>query len=741
MLRMADGLPPAEAAGFGAWLRRQRVDLCVTQEDLADRCGIAVRTLRYLEAGRTSAPRSDTRRAIVSALDQLADEQPVDRSRATSLAVPAQLPLDLPTFVGRVDQLAALDRHRRDGTPIAAVTCLIIGAAGMGKTALAVHWAHQVRADFPDGQLYVDLRGFGPSSPARSVDVLRGFLDALGVDAEQIPPHADEQVAVYRTALAGKRVLVVLDNAHSADQVRPLLPGAAGSMAVVTSRNQLPGLIAVDGAHPLTVDACTLDEGRAMLTARLGPARVDARPTATADIVRLCAGLPLALAVVGARAAVHPGFALEDLAAELIDVRSRVTVLDGGDPAGDVRSAMSWSYAALSERAASMFRALGLHPLPDVTVGPAASMLGWSRPQARAALAELVRAHLIIERSPGRFVMHDLLRAYAADLSDLVDNAGIRREVVDRLHEHYAYSANVAARLLCSGHPAPVEPPRPGVHPDDFAGQRQGVAWFAAEHVVLLAVLHDPAGHRSPATTWHLATALFKFLDRQGRWRALVDVGRQALTAAERMDDPRLLSEGLRVAARGSSRAGDDRTATAYLTRAERLAAANGDAAGRADALFDLALLHDGRERFVESVAYSGRALAVYRDVGDRIGEASALNAIAWGRLHLGDPQTAVSHCRQALTLYRAAGNLHGEAATLDTYGLASQRLGRYETAIAAYRQALDLVLTTGDRHLESAILERLAAAQEALGEANEARLARSRALSLRDTMDPVVTV
>jgi transcriptional regulator with XRE-family HTH domain/tetratricopeptide (TPR) repeat protein len=726
---------------FGAWLRRRRIDLQITQETLADRCGIAVRTLRYIEAGRTSSPRADTRRAIVTALDHLERDLEIGRGPDPAHGVtPAQLPPDLATFVGRHGQLKELDRIRQAETPAAAATCLIIGAAGMGKTALAVHWGHQVRAAFPDGQLYADLRGFGPSAPARPMDVLRGFLDALGVPAERIPTNADEQVAVYRTTLAGRRVLIVLDNARGAEQVRPLLPGAPGSMAVVTSRNQLSGLVAVNGAHPLPVDACTLGEGRDILTARLGAVRVNADPAATAEIVRLCAGLPLALAVVGARAAVHPDFPLEALAAELSDVRNRLTALDGGDPAGDVRSAMSWSYAALSERAARMFRILGLHPLPELPVGPAASMLGWSRPEARNVLGELARAHLVIERSPGRFAVHDVIHAYAADLSDQFDDERTRRAAVSRLHEHYAYSANRAARALCANHPEPAEPPQPGVHPDGVSGQHDAVAWFAQEHPVLLAVLHAAARFGSPATTWHLGTALFKFLDRQGRWRVLVDVANLALTAAERIGDPRRRSESLRILARGNSRIGDDRAAARHLLCAERLAWECGDAAARADVLFDIALMHDARERYVESVDYSGRALAVYREAGHRVGEASALNAIAWGRLHLGEPEVAVRHCEQALVLYRAAANRYGEAATLDTYGLASHRLGRFETAIGAYRHALALVLTTGDRHLETAILERLAAAQEAYGHVDDARRARRRALSLRDTMDPVTT-
>jgi transcriptional regulator with XRE-family HTH domain len=434
-------MPVGDAADFGPWVRRRRVDQGITQEALADRCGIAVRTLRYLEAGRTAAPRWDTRRAIVTALNQLGNDVP-DRPSGPA-AVPAQLPPDLAAFVGRSARIEAMDRMGT-ASATAMVSCLIVGAPGVGKSALAVHWAHRARAGFPGGQLYADLRGFGPAAPTGAPEVLRGFLEALGVPAERIPAGVDEQIAAYRTVLAGRRVLVVLDNARSAEQVRSLLPGTVGSMAVVTSRNQLLGLVAAQAAHPLTINAGTGEEGREILTARLGADRVRAEPAAAAEIVRVCAGLPLALAVVGARAAMNPDFSLGSLARELTDAESRLTAVDGGDPAGDVRSAMSWSYAALSGRAATMFRALGQHPLPEVSIGPAAGMLGCSRPDARAALTELVHAHLLTEHRPGRFVMQGLLHAYAGELSQEVDDERLRRATRGRLYDFYAYSANHA---------------------------------------------------------------------------------------------------------------------------------------------------------------------------------------------------------------------------------------------------------------------------------------------------------
>jgi len=354
--------------------------------------------------------------------------------------IPAQLPPRVAGFAGREQELARLDailsQAAHGGQTRGAPTAIaaIIGTAGVGKTTLAVHWAHRVRERFPDGQLYVNLRGFDWCRPA--VDqghALRKILDALALSPERIPDDLQAQVGLYRSLLAGKRMLVVLDNARDAEQVRPLLPGSPGCLALVTSRNQLTGLVAIEGALPLGLDLLTVSEARDLLARRLGPDRVASEPEAASEIIERSARLPLALTITAARAATKPGFPLAVTAAEL---RQAATILDpfhGGDLATDVRAVFSWSYRTLSTDAARLFRLLGLHPGPDITLAAAAGLAGIPAEQARLLLAELAYAHLLTEHSPGRYAFHDLLRAYATEQAHTYDSDHDRHAAVVRI--------------------------------------------------------------------------------------------------------------------------------------------------------------------------------------------------------------------------------------------------------------------------------------------------------------------
>jgi transcriptional regulator with XRE-family HTH domain len=337
-----------------------------------------------------------------------------------SPAVPAQLPMDTPVFAGRRGELARLDMLLAGGgnRPTAVVTVTLSGTAGAGKTALAVHWAHQVRDRFPDGQLYVNLHGFGPGPrPMSPAQAIRGFLEALGVTADRMPADPDAQTTLYRSLLADHRALVVLDNAVTVDQVRPLLPGAPGCMVIVTSRDQMGGLVTAEGAHPLTIDVLTATDAWELLADRLGTARLDAEPRAVAEIIDRCARLPSALAMLATRAVTHPEFPLGTLVEEMRAAHDLLEIFGYGDPTTDLRASFSWSYNRLSAPAARLFRLLGNHPEPDVSPSAAAALAGIPERQARAVLAELCRGHLIVERSPGRFRAHELLLAYAAELA------------------------------------------------------------------------------------------------------------------------------------------------------------------------------------------------------------------------------------------------------------------------------------------------------------------------------------
>ena len=370
---------------------------------------------------------------------------------ASGVPVPAQLPPPVAAFAGRDAELARLDEIG-DGQAdeASAVTIAVItGTAGVGKTALAVNWAHRVAARFPGGQLYVDLRGFDPAGPALDPgQALRGFFEALAVPPERIPDGLDDQVALYRSLLAGQRVLVLLDNARDAAQVRPLLPGSPGCLAVVTSRNHLTGLIAGHGAHPLGLDLLTPEGARELLARRVGAGRAGREPDAVDEIIAGCARLPLALTIAAARAATSPGFPLAVFAADLREAGHALDPFDGDDAATDIRAVFSWSYRALSPDTARMFRLLGLHPGPDMTVAAAASLAGIAPDRARALLAELTRGHLLSEHRPGRYAFHDLLRAYATEQAQDCDDDDGRRAAVGRLLDHWLHTACAAAALL-----------------------------------------------------------------------------------------------------------------------------------------------------------------------------------------------------------------------------------------------------------------------------------------------------
>src|SRR5215469_7699560 len=414
----------------------------------------------------------------------------------SAVPVPAQLPAAVPAFTGRGAELASLDAIAPWAAPMGAarpaavVISAVSGTAGVGKTALAVHWAHRVAGQFPDGQLYVNLRGFDPGGAALDPgQALHGFLDAFGVPATRIPDDLAGRSGLFRSVLAGKRVLVVLDNARSAEQVRPLLPGSPGCLAIVTSRDQLTGLVATEGASLLVVDLLTAADARDLLARRLGPDRVAAEPEAAERIITACARLPLALTIAAARAATSPRFRLAAIAAELRGASSALDPFDGDDRATDVRAVFSWSYRALTAPAARMFRLLGLHPGPDIAAAAAASLAAIPMAQARPLLAELTRAHLLTEHQPGRYASHDLLRAYAGELARAHDDQAAQDAAVSRVLDHYLHSTCQASTLMEPFHPIMVSPPQPGVIAGELATAEDAMAWFTSEQATLLAAV------------------------------------------------------------------------------------------------------------------------------------------------------------------------------------------------------------------------------------------------------------
>jgi len=621
---------------------------------------------------------------------------------------PAQLPHHIPDFTGREAELAQLSALVAGGsrdTGNAVVIAAITGTAGVGKSALAVYWAHQVRDLFPDGQLYVNLRGFGPAGSAMEpAEAIHGFLDAFAVPSDQIPLDLDERAALYRSILAGLRVLVVLDNARDVDQVRPLLPGSPGCLVVVTSRNQLMSLVAADGAHPVALDLLPAGEARRLLSRRLGPGLVAAEPASVDEIIGACAGLPLALAVAAAHAAANPRWPLSALAEALRKTHSRLDALDGGDQYTDVRAVFSWSYQALSTAAARLFRLLGLHAGPDIGTGAAASLAGVPVAQARRQLADLVRAHLLTEWAPSRFALHDLLRAYASELSAAYDTPAERRLAIHRVLDHYLHTAYAADQLLQPRRDDPVTlaAPLPQVTPEVLADYRSALAWFATERQVLLAALRQAVSHGFDVHAWQLAWAANSYLDRHGHWYDAATSHRTALEAAQRLGDQQAQAIIHVCLACAYCRLDGHGGASKHLQQALELYESAGDQAGKAHAHRILTWVLDQQGRYREGLEHAEQAVELFRIAGRPSGQARALNGVGWFHLQLGDHEEGLAHCLRALDMQREIADRLGQADTLDSIAHANRSLARYDKAIAYYRQALQLYQEFGDRYYEA---------------------------------------
>jgi DNA-binding SARP family transcriptional activator len=634
---------------------------------------------------------------------------------------PAQLPLNVPGFTGRAAELTRLHALLPEGGATVLISA-IGGTAGVGKTALAVRFAHQVADRYPDGQLYVNLRGFHPSgSPVEPAAALRGFLRALGVAADAISVDADSQAALYRSLLAGKRMLVLLDNARDAAQVRPLLPGSPGCLVIVTSRSELTGLVAAEGARPVTLDVLTTDEARDLLAGRLGRDRLDREPGAADDLARLCAGLPLALVIVAARAAARPELALADLAAELRDTQSRLDVLGTGDPATDLRAVFSWSCRQLSERAARMFRLLGLHPGPDITAPAAAGLAAAGVREARTLLAELTRGRLVIEHAPGRYTLHDLLRAYAADLATAPETADDPRAALGRLFDHYLATAAAAMDLL---HPAEAHR-RPrialaAVPTPDLDSPQAALAWLDAERACLVAVTAHAAAHGWPSHAVRLSATIERHL-RGGHYPDGLSVHGHARDAARQAGDHdgeagALLALGVLHWMLGARDKAADHIGQA-LARYRR----TGNELGRARCLSNLGALEADQGRYEPAARYLEESLVLTRAAGDRPGEATVLINLADILRRVGGGRQATEHLQRALALCRQDGDRYGEAHALQTLGEVEQRAGRLEPAAGHYRQALAVFRQIGHQKGEAWVLTYLGAICNHLGQPERA--------------------
>ncbi|MBV9445915.1 MAG: tetratricopeptide repeat protein [Streptosporangiaceae bacterium] len=656
------------------------------------------------------------------------------------VVVPRQLPAGIAHFTGRAESLKTLNNlaGQVSGTGGAVVISVIDGTAGVGKTALAVHWAQQHADQFPDGQLYVNLRGFDPTgAPMRATAAIRGFLNALGVPSPQIPADLEEQTGLYRSLLTGRRMLIVLDNARDPEQVRPLLPGAAGCLVLVTSRNRLTSLVALQGAHPVTLDLLTLEESRALLARRLGAERVATEPAAVDDLIELCARLPLALNITAVRAAAHPNVPLAALAVEVREAHQRLDALDAGDTAANTRTVFSWSYRTLGGESARMFRLLGVHPGADITVPAAASLTATIPGQARIALDELTAVHLLSEHAPGRYAFHDLLRTYAIEQGRAHDNDDERHRALRRTLDHYLHTAVGGHRLLAPLQRSPVRLPEPvaGVTAQPIPDSPAAFAWFDQEYDRLLTIQQLAFSHGWDLQVCLLAWTMDRYHSRRGHLRDRAAIWRLALAAAERTDDPVVLTLAHQNLARAYIQAGENSDALDHLRHAVTLAEQTGDMLSQARVHYFTALAWDQHGDQHQASGHAYRALRLFQTVNDPVWQANTLNLMGWIQMRLGRYTEAQASCESALVLHRRHRPGHGrDASTLDTLGLIAHHLHDYDRALGYYHQALAQSREDGDTYTEADILDHLAETHLTLNHRGQAHDAWKHALKLYQT-------
>jgi tetratricopeptide (TPR) repeat protein/transcriptional regulator with XRE-family HTH domain len=675
--------------------------------------------------------------ALATARDRIEERRravPSPAAGAPTGLVPRQLPAAARHIAGRRAELAMLDALAA-ATPTATVIATIVGTAGIGKTALAVCWAHRAAGRFPDGQLHANLHGFDPEDhPADPAEIMRRFLEACAVPPQHLPAGLDALTAMYRSVLAGRRMLVLLDNAATAEQVRPLLPGAPGCLVLVTSRDRLPGLTALDGARTLTLDLLTPAEARHLLVWHLGEERVAASPGAVEEIIARSAGLPLALTILAAQAATHPTLALRAIAGELRAAVSVLDILDGGDSSIDMRAVFSWSYRHLSAEAARLFRLLGLHSGPDITAPAAASLAGVPATRVQPVLTELDRACLITQHRPGRYAVHDLLRTYAMEL--VRDGQDDRDQATGRLLDHYLHTAYRATMLLDPHRdPLTLDEPHPGVDTERHADQDDALAWFEMEQANLLALIESAADGGRSRQAWQLSWTILIHLRRRGRVQENMTAQRAAFAAAARLADPAARAMTHRLLANAHIGLGEFGEAHAQLRQALQQYQRLDNRTGQGHVNHDLSLVYGLQHRDRDALRHAQVAVDTFAGHYP-VAYARALNSVGMYHAHLGEYSSAISACEQALAELRRRSDPFGQALTWDSLGYAYHHLGQYHQAADSYRHAVDLFHEIGDRLFEARTLISLGDMYHAAGQSSSARATWHRAREILDDLN-----
>jgi tetratricopeptide (TPR) repeat protein len=732
---------------------RRSNDSELTVRELARRSGYAYGAISEYFGGKSLAPTdrfdvlirllgasADEQRALATARDRVQERRRPRRQETATGPVPRELPPDVYGFTGRCAELDQLDELlvAAAGTPGIGLISAVAGTAGVGKTALAVRWAHQVQQEFPDGCLYVDLRGYDPDRPVRPAEALAGFLRSLGVTGTDVPRDEAERAARFRTLVADRRMLVLLDNARDSDQVRLLLPGGAGCVVVVTSRDALTGLVVRHGARRIGLDPLSLDEAVELLGALVG-ARVTAEPEAAGALAERCVRLPLALRLVAELAGGRPGTSLADLVAELADAQHRLDRLDAaGEPRTASRAVFSWSYRNLDTATARAFRLLGLFPGREFDVPALAALTGTDLPQARRLLDDLTRAHLVQPAGRGRHRMHDLLRAYAVELAD-EEPVPQRRAALTRLFEQQLHACALAMDLAVPFDRArrPVVPD-PGWPVPRWPDAAAAAAWLDLERSNLVAGGVHAAAHGWPDHAALLARLLVRYLDTGAHHHDAEQLyGAVANGAVMHSAAPVDRAHALTSLGIVRWRLGRYQEAADDQEQALDLAADIGDQAERCRALTGLGIVYWQLGRTGRAVECTAQALELYREAGDRIGQARVLGNL--GNMHgrLGNLPVSIEHHLQSLELFRAADDPAGMANELASLGAMLEELGRYPEALEHLREGLACARRIGYRESEAQTLANLGIVHQRLGRLDEALAHHHEALDLlRDMGD-----
>jgi DNA-binding SARP family transcriptional activator len=656
--------------------------------------------------------------------------------------VPRQLPADVANFTGResyLEELDALLAGEPDAEQPAVVISAIAGIAGVGKTALALRWAHRIANRLPDGQLYVNLRGYAPTPPMIPTEALALFLRALGVPQSQIPLEEDEQAAMYRSLLADRRTLVVLDNAAAADQVRPLLPGSPTCLVLVTSRDDLRGLTALQGAHRLVLDVLRPEEAHKLLTRIIGADRVQADEESSAELARACGYLPLALRIAAAHLASYPERTIADYLVELTAGNRLGQLAIEEDPEVAVRASFDLSYQTLEPDASRLFRLLGLLPGPDFSSPAAAALLDAPPDETARLLDRLSAAHLVERHAPGRYQLHDLLRLYASERAEAEDTQQDRDRALQRLLDVYLRTADAAASRLYPGIEHLLSKPSTADSRTlTLTDHTQALVWLDSERPNLVAATRFAAEHGPKDFTWHLADALAGyFYGRMYRtdWLETTAIG---LKAAREAGDEVAEAAMLHTQAHAAFSFGQYEQARDMGLQARDLYQQAGNPAGEAEIYKRLGLAFWPLGQLDESLESFTRARDLSRRTGNRAGESTALNGMClvyadWGRF-----DEMLAHNEEALAIQREIGSRMSEGASMHLKGYAYAELGRFDEGLKFVTQALALYQETGFRYNEASTLTCIAAINRDTGDYQQALEYGHRALTLaRELSDP----